>query len=185
MDNPRYFRIVLPPFVLIGMVLLADYMNGTLGCRLDAWSGEKLAAIGGIIAASIIPAGFGMGTASSFSLEAVDYLTRRFRWKSEHIGHGRFNLLVPDSVSQLLLRTHGIMGNEASADLKLALMRDFVFHRNEKWLAEHINRLWDASVAHWGSLLALIPAAIIAGDMSIISRWWLVVLLLLAALFFW
>jgi hypothetical protein len=191
MEGARYIRIALPPFVLIGMVLLADFLAGCLEWRLAFWAHQEiLIAITGIVAASVIPVGFVIGGLSLVTLgvaELVYRLTKKHRTLEcfPHLGHGQYRLVVGEAFTDLVLPAD-ISPKDATPADRLHAMQRFIYGNEEnKWLQDHVDRLWAASIAYWGAFIAL-PLSWIAArclmGIKVSCSWW-VVTALLAVLF--
>lgn len=183
MESPRYLRIVLPPFVFYGAVILAEVLNGNLVRMVKGW-GDSAGVIAGIVAASIVPLGYVIGGVTLLILSEWGRLLRRLgeRWgwpwvERIQVGYGRYDLPYKPEETRPLLDDLK-MKDAGSADDHLNAARTFVYEARDKWwLADYVNRLWDASMAYSGSVFALLLSIAYACYTSSKSWLWLVIAL--------
>ena len=181
MESPRYLRIVLPPFFFYGAVILAEVLNENLVRMVKGW-GDWAGVIAGIVAASIVPLGYVIGAVTLLILSAWERLLPRLgkRWgwvERIQISYGRYDLPYKPEETRPLLDDLK-MKDAGSADDHLNAARTFVYEARDKWwLADYVNRLWDASMAYSGSVFALLLAISYACYTSTISWLWFVIAL--------
>lgn len=178
MESPRYLRVALPPFVLYGAVLLAHALNGTLVETLAGWERAKiLTVMSAIVAASIVPAGFVLGGITRLVFALLGWLG----W----VGQGRYDLLYERKDTELLLDDLKVE-KPGSADDHLNAARTFFYEGKDKWwLADYMNRCWDASMAYSGSMVALFLAALYFSFWVMPKCWWWLLIVVVMFLIFW
>ena len=169
METVRNFRILFPPSVLLGMVLLAEWLNGCLWVEL-AELGEKnlLTAVAGVVAAALIPVGFAIG---GITLLIQWFVFCLFFRKDYQL------VLKMESVERLwpLVKLPRIPDKDS------ALYGAQVFsHQLDEWLVAYMDRLWDTANGYAGALLALFIALgwFWAADRPWNSVWGIVALVL-------
>jgi len=154
MEYARYLRIALPPFVFYGAAILAHALNSNLASTLNDWK-DAQAVIAAIVAASILPLGYVIGGLTQLVLRSLGKVRFGKRWL---LGKGRFDLLYEDEVTDLLLDDLKVT-KPRTPDDRINAARTFVYEARDKWwLADFLNRLWDASMAYAGSVFAVFLA---------------------------
>jgi hypothetical protein len=165
MQPTRGLRVALPPFVLYGAVILAYAVTGTLLEFLAGLEGHKTV-VAGIVAASIVPLGYVIGGMSILTLKLFGYIGL--------VGHGRYDLPYKSEDTSLLLDDLGIVNG--TEDDRLNAARTFIHEAKDAWLTDFVSRLWDASMAYFGSMIALILSALyvyVYLKATSICWWWI------------
>jgi len=80
MEQIRTIRLVLGPFILLGSLLLGAWLDGTVTLEyIRHLETSALTAIGGIVAAAIVPVGWVIGGITTFLLFVIHKVTPE-RW---------------------------------------------------------------------------------------------------------
>lgn len=183
METPRYLRVTLPPFVFWAAVILAHVLNSSLVNTLKEWKeAEILTVMAAIVAGSIIPAGFVLGGITRLVFWGLEKITWR---KRPVVGQGRYDLLYERKDTDPLLDDLKVK-KPGSADDHLNAARTFLYEARDKWwLADYMNRCWDASMAYSGSMVALVLAAFYFVVWVTPKCWWWLLIAAGMFLIFW
>jgi hypothetical protein len=151
MEQFRNIRIVLAPFVLLGSLLLGAWVGCVLSLDdVEDLEPHVLAAIGGVLIASIPPVGFVIGAGASF-LQWVAHFATTNRWD-------RFEVALPQQTWRTIWDQTGDPGEMKNKTNRLFVSALWIRTVMNERAFELADRRWQSANAHFNGCLAILSS---------------------------
>jgi len=151
MEQIRTIRIVLAPFILLGSLLLGGWIDGKVTLHsLHDLSTQSLTALGGIIAASIVPAGFVIGGLTN----ALLWLCHQVTWHK----WDRFELSLTEDAWKKIWDRCGFKPSRDSKNTRVWGATIWIRSQVNERVHEISDRRYQAAAAHLNACVAVVTS---------------------------
>lgn len=164
MEQIRTIRFILGPFILLGSLLLGAWLNGTVTPDyIHDLDTSALTAIGGIVAAAVVPAGWVIGGMTAFVLFVIQKLTPD-RWD-------RFELHLSAGAWEQMWNTCAFKSKRLNKDERVWGAVVWVRSMVNKEVHEVSHRRYEAAVSQLNATTAILLSYGVGWVINICITW--------------